>query len=284
MATYYISPTGNDTTGDGSSGNPYLTIAKCVAVGANGDTIICKDGTYAFVTTNFITKSFSIEAENQGMAIFDGGGANAYWWNGDNSLVKTMYFRGLEFTNIVGAREIFFCYGNYDVSNTKFHNISLRGGGYGTGLLRMNTANSTINVTSCLVYDISCGGTYSQVFEPLNTGQTFNVYSSVFEIERMIFAQTAAYSIHPTINFKNNICFQNTLDAHEWVYCITNDGQPMIKAGSEVSNNCFYGFNTTTTAATYADNITDDPLFVDVANGNFKLRQTSPCLDTGVVV
>ena len=41
MTDYYISPTGNDTTGDGSRGNPLLTIAKFIAESVAGDTCIC---------------------------------------------------------------------------------------------------------------------------------------------------------------------------------------------------------------------------------------------------
>ena len=49
-STYYISPTGNDTTGDGSSGNPWLTLAKAISIQVAGDTIKCKTGSYAMGT------------------------------------------------------------------------------------------------------------------------------------------------------------------------------------------------------------------------------------------
>lgn len=44
---YYVTKTGNDTTGDGSSGSPYLTITKAVAVASSGDEISVGNGTYA---------------------------------------------------------------------------------------------------------------------------------------------------------------------------------------------------------------------------------------------
>lgn len=47
-ATYYVSDaTGNDTTGDGSVGNPWKTIQKAVDTVVAGDTILVKAGTYA---------------------------------------------------------------------------------------------------------------------------------------------------------------------------------------------------------------------------------------------
>jgi hypothetical protein len=48
-ATYYVATTGNDTTGDGSSGNPWRNPQKCVSSGTPlvaGDTCTVADGTY----------------------------------------------------------------------------------------------------------------------------------------------------------------------------------------------------------------------------------------------
>src|SRR4051812_2453205 len=46
-ATYYVSPTGNDTTGDGTSGKPWATIGFGDAQGLTaGDTVMVQAGTY----------------------------------------------------------------------------------------------------------------------------------------------------------------------------------------------------------------------------------------------
>ena len=44
--TYYISPAGNDQTGDGSEAKPWYNIAVAYAAAEAGDHIICKGGTY----------------------------------------------------------------------------------------------------------------------------------------------------------------------------------------------------------------------------------------------
>lgn len=50
----YVATTGNDTTGTGSSGAPYLTIGKAISVMAAGDQVIVKNGTYTG-TSNWIS-------------------------------------------------------------------------------------------------------------------------------------------------------------------------------------------------------------------------------------
>lgn len=54
MSDYYVATTGNDTTGDGSSGNPYASLGKAVTVaqaGAAGWNIYIKTGSYSVTST-----------------------------------------------------------------------------------------------------------------------------------------------------------------------------------------------------------------------------------------
>ena len=44
--TYYISPAGNDVTGDGSEAKPWYNLAVAYAAAQAGDHIVCKGGTY----------------------------------------------------------------------------------------------------------------------------------------------------------------------------------------------------------------------------------------------
>jgi hypothetical protein len=46
-ATYYVATTGNDTTGDGSVGNPWATVQKGINVAQAGDTVLVGAGTYS---------------------------------------------------------------------------------------------------------------------------------------------------------------------------------------------------------------------------------------------
>jgi len=77
--TYYLSPSGSDDSGDGSSAKPWKTVTKANSMVANGDTVIFKDGTYSVpIAPGFngylITKSGTTwKAENKHKAILDGG-------------------------------------------------------------------------------------------------------------------------------------------------------------------------------------------------------------------
>ena len=84
-ATYYISPTGDDTIGDGTTGNPWATLYKVFEEMSGGDTIILKDGTYTGDLNRILGNSPNhyppvgsvgawtiMKAENDGAAIIDG--------------------------------------------------------------------------------------------------------------------------------------------------------------------------------------------------------------------
>lgn len=51
-ATYHVETTGNDSTGDGSSGAPWLTISKAITAATAGDTISVGSGTFAGFTSS----------------------------------------------------------------------------------------------------------------------------------------------------------------------------------------------------------------------------------------
>jgi len=46
MTIYYVSTSGNDSTGNGSISKPYATIGKAIMIAVNGDVIEVAAGTY----------------------------------------------------------------------------------------------------------------------------------------------------------------------------------------------------------------------------------------------
>lgn len=64
MATYYLAPTGNDTSGSGSYGSPWKTAEKAFAAMSAGDTCIFKNGTYLMHQGQGIARKLSITKAN----------------------------------------------------------------------------------------------------------------------------------------------------------------------------------------------------------------------------
>ena len=62
-ATYYVSPTGNDSN-SGTIGSPFFTIIKAVTLITPGDTIYVRGGTYAYTNKIFLTSSGTSSATN----------------------------------------------------------------------------------------------------------------------------------------------------------------------------------------------------------------------------
>jgi hypothetical protein len=95
--TYYISPTGNDTTGAGTNGSPWRTLTKAFSVGGGGNTFVLKDGTYnsgVALTTppNGSPSAYTIvKAENDGGVVITQSGSLAL-----QSTVQYVQFEGLK--------------------------------------------------------------------------------------------------------------------------------------------------------------------------------------------
>lgn len=99
MATYYVSNTvangigvGNDETGNGSEGSPFLTLDKALAVAQQGDTIILNNGTYSPAAGTFdITQGVTIDSVvNGGATIVGTGGQNPLSINVTNGGTVTL--------------------------------------------------------------------------------------------------------------------------------------------------------------------------------------------------
>ena len=63
--TFYVSPTGNDTTGDGTKEKPFGTIGKGVGGCVDGDTIVLMKGRHDLGYTTQITKDIVIRGETE---------------------------------------------------------------------------------------------------------------------------------------------------------------------------------------------------------------------------
>lgn len=276
MATVYIATTGNDTTGTGTTLLPWLTLTKAFATISSGDTIICKDGTYTFNYSPAPSVSCTVQAENTGLAIFDGGGgARQIIWP-----AATITFIGLCFTNIVrttGSIISPYNAGSAVLTNCKFYTITLSGTSGSAGII--NAVAGTITMTSCAVYGItiSPAGTASAVFQTTaNINATILAYNCVFNHKNIINGTNNTETV--TATWKNCAFYFPAGAGVFWQGL--QSGAKYIN--TLFTNNCLYTF--TTNVPTGTSTITTDPLFYDAAGGNFNLRPTSPAISTGTLV
>ncbi len=77
--TYYISPSGNDATGNGTIGNPWRTLSKATqTVTTFGDVIHVLAGTYTETQTSYLSVGVSIDGDGAATSIIRGAVTNNY--------------------------------------------------------------------------------------------------------------------------------------------------------------------------------------------------------------
>jgi hypothetical protein len=273
MATYYIAATGNDSTGTGTVGNPWLTLSKAVSASASGDTINVAAGAIIWRDQTTTTPRTLVGA-GAGLTIFDSTAnvnAGKVVWELQNWTIS-----GITFQNAI-------CYGNgvFQIFSTNafvtfnsciFKNFSTSSGS--TGLYNAyGGAVGTFNFTACLWYGALAFATTDGVFLASST--------IVANLTNCTWYQNAAAAATfcitrggtTTVNLINSIVWNANGVNHAW-----NTGSTETDTGT---NNDILGF---TGAPALANQIASDPLFVDLANGNFNLRPSSPCIDAGTPI
>ena len=272
MATYYIATTGNDTTGNGSSGNPWATLSKAYSSSTGGDTIECAAGTYTFATASMSTAR-TLRAASNVAVIFDGASADRYWGLGGNWTFTGITFQNISQTN--SSNYPIFGYLNTSGSGTAtftnciFKSLIVRSDNAAYGGVMGTFANSGAFVlTSCLMFNITpvSGYAFGKLFARDNLTVTLTgcviAFVSLSENFRLIGDSTV------TLTIKNTIIYNGT-------------AKILTGATATATYSDFYSI---TSAPTGTGVITSDPLFIDAAAGNFRLRPTSPCLNTGSAV
>jgi len=252
--TYYVAPTGNDTTGNGTTANRYATVSKGVSVLGNGDTLIVGDGTYTneYYVTNALGsgQGYTIQGESADyskvLITANCGSSNINWLVLPVITMKdlTLNFDGTASNPKAGVENSMLKWGNGSGTSTFvrvfFNATNWEGFGYkANGLVRGSSGGSAANFYKCTFRGFASGASDTQAIRSL--AETITINDSIF---------------------KNN------------TYCWTPSSTPTI------DYNDYY--NNTNQPAPSAHDITTDPNFS--AANSAVLNAGSPCIDTGVTV
>ncbi len=278
MATYYISPIGNDSTGAGTSVSPWQTLSKAFSSSTTNDTILydSANGNNTWVTQG-ITSFRNISSYGGGTAILDGGTTTNMWYG---SFAVT----NVQFQNYVGTVAFLVndTNGIETFTNCKFVNI---GANFGMFEIDPGSTNPSLFLEACLFDGCYASGAASGPFylrvDPTPTGSitmsmiNCTIYSNVATGITMSLLYDGTSGASTTLTLTNNI-----------IWNANGVNTSFLRSGSATptyagSNNDFLGYSS---APSLTGNIAVDPLFVDPGNHNFNLRPSSPCRDAGTAI
>lgn len=249
MADWYVSPSGNDTTGDGSTGNPWKHVHKAIDESSSGDTIICKDGTYDEGTSgHYIYHNLTIRSESADFTTV------IINWQGDYGM---WYVRS---ANIV----------------FKVYDITLTASTYG---YIITFYNDTIDYVD--IYFVRCffRDTTSQ-YAIIRNSKSGSRHHEIF-LYKCTFRNIQKYgspSYHGIVS-----CYYMTVIARD---CIFVNCNRIIHSSAGITwnddYNCYYDIDDMTGVSVGANSIEVDPLFTEA--GVATIESNSPCVDDGVII
>jgi len=279
MATVYFFNGTQSGTADGSYADPYdlSSLATQESASSSGDIFIFKDGTYSLSADQTFSggAGISYQAESDRGVIFDAN-SNHFVFGVSDGTGATVDFSlsGFDFIDFInGSSHAFFI--QMDLTNTVTFNrcrIENQTGTNSTGLIGKDASAEHMNVVfNETVFIIKLTGTTTKIFRDRNGGSTAN--ASVSLINSTVYFEGGTNGIIAertgTTVIKNTILYDGGSGS-------TTLGSP---PSLTESHNCY--FNIGESADSANNIIVDDPQFVDSANGDLRLRPTSPCIGAG---
>lgn len=288
MATKYISPTGSDTTGDGTSGNPWQTIAKFLASSSSGDTCIMAAGTYSTVDQQtFVNRTLTGPAYTVGFptAVIDfSSSAKRLIISG-----ATTTFNNIKFTGFVSSSNKAMFHPEYPSGGTVIFNNCQFDYNYlsGDASGKYGGLFATFHVAGVSCYmSYTCNRCiFSRLYKVAGAGAT-SIFAmgaattSLLTLSGCIVALPSSHGLNYLLSKDalSTITIKNTIIANYHTSALAFYG---TGSGAVVTYSCLYNLSG---APTGTGVITSNPLLMDTGNFDFRLRPGSPCIDTGTLL
>ena len=260
----YVSPTGSDTTGDGSQSNPYQHLSYAVSQASSGDIIKLLDGTY--YDNNYVhatVDNLTVESESEDYTkviiyptvLRQQAPADTYLFLDTNIIFKNItiiYDKG-QLTNLENKeQDILYHYG--DGKDIKFIKCFIK----------------MINFDS-FGYQCNIAGGFYQYGHP----HVYFYKCSIIGVKNGHNSKIVSRGFNNNTSDDLDSYIQDSILYH-CDYDIYNSDD--IK---EDNNNCIYDI--TNVVLNDSSDIFQDPKFVNY-NTDAKLQGSSPCIDAGVII
>jgi len=282
MASWYVATTGDDTTGDGSQGNPWLTIAHAIGAASTTDTIWIENGAYAetAVTAAGFAKALTIRSVS-GLA------ANVV------ITATTLLSPGTSVVRCLwGSTNTGFALTLLDVTLVLDYSLITSGWNtgyyYGNGLLFSYQANGNLIIARCFFLgknlpDSAARTGFANAIQVADDAQLY-IYKNTFRGFKNNGFACAVYSVYLSQNEITSL--DNIYEDCDYGIFTKTTGILVTENYNSFYNNTHnwaYGATAPGTDGTLgANSITSDPLFVTA--GSADISNSSPCIDAGTVV
>jgi len=290
MTTYYLNADTGVDSGAGDAAHPWKTIVYAIAHSVALDTLYCQNSAATFDFRTATITNRNIIGQSVSGVVFDGANGFYRWSCTEVINITNIWFKNISLqtgtawsTCIIGYTST----ATITISNCRFNNCYGRVYGSDGGLIGSiggPAIVANLTISTCIFDDpkiyIGTGNADLFAMKYAAAGSIFNFNNNVIIIRTA--SQQPLYLFafpngNVALTIKNSI-FRNLQASIAIGDINTNLGI------YTVYNSDFNGTFTDGVTVSKTSCITTDPLFVDENNGNFNLRPTSPCIDTGTII